>query len=122
MSDLVAFISARLGEDEAAARDAYYEGQRWITEEEGVYRYPDDELVHMADRKRDARHIALHDPARVLREVEAKRKILATFAEMDADRDRLTDPVKHAFWTLMRDHVVLPLASVYSDSPGKDRA
>jgi len=76
---MVAFLEARLGEDEAAAREAYYEGQRWITEEEGVYRYPDDELVHSADRKADARHIARYDPARVLREVAAKRKILERY-------------------------------------------
>jgi hypothetical protein len=74
---LVAFAKARLDEDEAAARESHYEGQRWLTEEEGVYRWPGDELVHMADRKADARHIARHDPARVLREVEAKRAILA---------------------------------------------
>jgi hypothetical protein len=76
---LTEFLTARLDEDEAAARDAYYEGQRWITEEEGVYRYPDDDLdlVHSANRKTDARHIARWDPARVLREVEAGRAILA---------------------------------------------
>ena len=77
--DLAAFLAVRLDEDEAAARDSYYEGQRWIAEEEGVYRYPDDELIHSADRKADARHIALHDPARVLREVAADRKILAEY-------------------------------------------
>jgi hypothetical protein len=71
------FLEARLAEIEAAARESYYEGQRWLTEEEGVYRWPDDELVHLADRKADARHIALHDPARVLRDIEFKRAILA---------------------------------------------
>ena len=76
MTDLIAFLNARLDEDEAAALESYYEGQRWLTEEEGVYRWPDDELVHMADRKADARHIARHDPARVLREVAAMRRIV----------------------------------------------
>jgi hypothetical protein len=74
--DLTAFITARLDEDEAAARESHHEGQRWLTEEEDVYRWPDDELVHSADRKADARHIARHDPARALREVAAKRAIL----------------------------------------------
>lgn len=73
IDDLIAFYKARLREDEAAAQESYYEGQRWLTEEEGVYRWPDDELVHTADRKADARHIARHDPARALREVAAKR-------------------------------------------------
>lgn len=81
MSGLADFITARLAEDEAAARESHHEGQRWITEEEGVYRWPDDELVHSADRKADARHIARHDPARVLREVTAKRAILARYGE-----------------------------------------
>lgn len=80
--DLAAFIAARLGEDEAAAREAYYEGQRWLTEEEGVYRWPNDELVHTADRKADARHIARHDPARVLRRVEWTRHALNTIAAL----------------------------------------
>lgn len=81
MSGLADFITARLDEDEAAARESHHEGQRWITEEEGVYRWPDDELVHSADRKADARHIARHDPARVLREVTAKRAMVAMCRE-----------------------------------------
>ena len=121
MSDLAAFLNARLDEDEAAARDAYYEGQRWITEEEGVYRYPvfsdpvnpayaDQELVQMADRKRDARHIARWDPARVLREVEAKRKIIA-----EADRSMKSIPFGHRYdFALM---TLRALAAVYSDHP-----
>lgn len=79
MKDLLDFIRARLDEDEAAARESHYEGQRWLTEEEGVHRWPEDELVHMADRKADARHIARHDPARVLREVEAKWHIVRDY-------------------------------------------
>lgn len=73
------FINARLDEDAAAARESWYDGQRWLTEEEGVYRWPDDELVHMADRKADARHIARHDPARVLRDIEADRALIAAY-------------------------------------------
>lgn len=76
IEELAAFITARLDEDEQAAREAYYEGQRWLAEEEEIWRWPDDEPVHSADRKADARHIALHDPGRVLREVEGKRAVL----------------------------------------------
>ena len=36
MDDLITFLKARLDEDEAAARDSYHEGQRWLTEEEGA--------------------------------------------------------------------------------------
>lgn len=75
--NLIEFLRARLDEDKEVAQSAHYEGQRWISEEEDVSRWPEDELVHFADRKRDAAHIARHDPARVLREVAAKRRIIA---------------------------------------------
>ena len=81
MTDPVAFLKARLDEDEAAADGAYYEGQRWLTEEEGVYRYPADEVVHYADRKVDARHMARWEPVRVLREVAASRTLLEEYHE-----------------------------------------
>lgn len=77
--DLVDFLRARLDEDEQVARDAHYEGQRWISEEEDVCRWPADELVRFADRKRDAAHIAHWDPARVLAEVESKRQIIGAY-------------------------------------------
>jgi Family of unknown function (DUF6221) len=123
MSDLVEFLTARLDEDAAAARDAYYEGQRWITEEEGVYRYPDDDLdlVHYANRKTDARHIARWDPARVLREVEAKRAVLA---------EHQSEPMRNVAWNgckVCRDpsgwpqpwpcHTLRHIIAVYSDHP-----
>lgn len=108
------FCAARLDEDEAAARDAYYEGQRWITEEEGVYRYPDDELVHMADRKAGARHIARWDPARVLREVEADRKILAEYTAV-LKLIELTGSDKSVL--RYREFVLQHRAAVHSDHP-----
>ena len=91
-SDLVDFIRARLDEDEQVARAAHYEGQRWLSEEEDVCRWPDDELVHVADRKRDARHIAQWEPARVLRDVEAKRRVVEALgiAERNVDEVRRT--------------------------------
>jgi hypothetical protein len=71
--DLVEFLKARLDEDEAAARkaaafkydrptDAPWERAR-LAVEQGTALSSDE-------------HIARHDPARVLREVEAKRTIL----------------------------------------------
>ena len=130
MSDLTLakFLAARLDEDEAAAREAYYEGQRWITEEEGVYRWPDDELVHMAGRKADARHIARHDPARVLREVEATRKILAELPAYSKQRRGLRDymylPENAGYHSGHADgtddaayYVLRQLAAVHSDHP-----
>lgn len=89
---LVAFIVARLDEDEQTARAAAEEGDgnAWTVDV-----YPDDDhnwtYIHSESQrcvakavepdyyggKEIAAHIAAHDPARVLREVEAKRAIVA---------------------------------------------
>ena len=101
MGDLVAFLKARLDEDEAAANAA--PGERWqsFTEDDiaGASVYDDQWLLlnpahydhdnplsnkpgatgpQYIQRARNelAAHIARHDPARVLREVAAKRAIL----------------------------------------------
>lgn len=83
MSDLAAFIEARLADDERIANEATMAGQIWsqadperypghIEDSAGVVVY--DEGAPTGDQ---AAHIARHDPLRVLREVEAKRAILA---------------------------------------------
>lgn len=67
---LVEFLTARLADDEAIAQRAvrWNEGCRdWAT-----------------DGEPDWEHIALHDPARVLREVESKRQIIASYVGLDA--------------------------------------
>jgi hypothetical protein len=82
--DLTEFLAARLGEDEAIARSAADDRAPWqaiITD--------DRETTHVIDSGEfviagwlsdiDARHIARHDPARVLREIEAGRKMLARY-------------------------------------------
>ena len=108
MSDLVAFLTARLDEDEAAAKAA--PGSEWqafteddvagasVYDEQWLLLYPqryshDNKLSNKrgatgpryieCTRDELAAHIARHDPARVLREVEAKRRILA--AELDCE-------------------------------------
>jgi hypothetical protein len=88
--DLIEFLRARLAEDEvranAAASALLYVGE---TEPEFDWTFGENEpegfTVRTISEKRVARdvyddtamHIARHDPARVLREVEAKRRILA---------------------------------------------
>ena len=119
--DLIAFLNARLDEDEAAAKKSHYEGQRWLTEEEGVYRWPTDELVHSADRKADARHIARFDPARVLREVAAKRAIIAEHgpSRQDGSRCRVCTAIADGGATRFRAPcpTLRHLAAAYSDHP-----
>jgi Family of unknown function (DUF6221) len=106
---LTDFLLARIAEDEADARDAYYDGQRWIPEEEAVVAADRDlDPIMFLDRKRDAYHAANWSPARVLAECEAKRKIVlratyyASVAPVDPDEWHFT----------LRD-----LAAIYADHP-----
>ena len=70
MADLVAFLRARIDEDEAAARAAEAaEREPWQDDE-----WADQHPAELA-------HYARHDPARVLREVAAKRAILEYYLE-----------------------------------------
>jgi hypothetical protein len=71
--DLVAFLRARLDEDEQGARAVTANGWANIG-------------PHPADSRPVAQHIFRHDPARVLREVEAKRRIIDG---LEAARDNL---------------------------------
>jgi Family of unknown function (DUF6221) len=101
VDDLIAFVAARLAEGEAAAKAAETgtpwhatagesgprvttgpgEDDHWDREVSFAVWICDDEADGCPDANRammaEARHIALHDPARALREVEADRKILA---------------------------------------------
>lgn len=102
--DLVAFLRARLDEDERIARaaswtdeanawhaepspfGARHDGQRWYVEdgmEEGVVSHVDPAA---SDDEGVARHIAEWDPARVLREIDADRALVAVY-EAVADLD-----------------------------------
>ncbi len=89
IGDLVEFLSARLDEDDEAARDAAGWDPTGSSRAAGLWRRDginsvidsSDRLVIYGDgpapTDAQAEHIARHDPARVLREVEAKRRILA---------------------------------------------
>lgn len=148
MDDLVAFLRARLNEDEQAARSAtpgpwtYNPGKMWLDGEafEKFDRSKGLEFVSyggpwpfvgcvavtgLADHPQsmtDAGHIARHDPARVLREVEAKRLILRDLEQAELSlstagpgtppHDLMTGAVN----TLRR--AVRLLAVPYADHPG----
>ncbi|MGW4484316.1 DUF6221 family protein [Amycolatopsis sp. NPDC004368] len=101
MDDLIAFLRARLDEDEQAARDSA--GVRWVTPvpgsvhvdpaaiRENTLAYGHLGFVVSADvsPQGDAyrRHIARHDPARVLAEVAAKRQIIDAAVRADEAGD-----------------------------------
>lgn len=145
MDDLVAFIRARLDEDEASARAATAgpwrnapTARHHLTasgrSEEAVFAAPRDTgalVVATTGEARERRnlvnaeHITRHDPARVLREVEAKRQLLAlhVLAEQD-DGDSFTTEM---CWACdLRSQSQEPfypcqtlrlLAAVYADHP-----
>ncbi len=136
---IVEFLEARLAEDEAAAREAITpdrpgthwewestaddddpESPRWLrTVEEfpttsGVGDLPGFPLGY--DRKAEPSpamdHIARHDPARIRREVAAKRALVASH---DIGRDPCE--AHDAMYESVPCDVILHLASAYSNHP-----
>lgn len=79
--ELVDFLHQRLAEDERIARDADAVGRwGWDLGEEGSAQIYDDattQVIGSTVNEVVAHHLTSHDPARVLREVEAKRRIIA---------------------------------------------
>lgn len=126
MTDIVAFLNARLDEDEAAATP----GEDWsfgfgasshnIFNEEGDYVAVCIAQAIGNDPVRNAEHIARHNPARVLREVKAKRRTMARhYADDDGscvgchfanDETRWAETIEEC--PELRD-----MASVYADHP-----
>ncbi|PWS50951.1 hypothetical protein DLE01_15320, partial [Streptomyces sp. FT05W] len=103
---LVAFVRARLDEREAAAVAAGGTGEDWQAWGTGIYATssPDDDVPPLVttgpevggsdeDAARAA-HIALHDPAQVLRDVEALRSLLEQFTAPEAG-EGLPDGLGH---------------------------
>jgi hypothetical protein len=118
MDDLTAFLAARLDEDEAAAKAALEQSA-----EEGTQWWFDD----AAPETPREFHVARHDPARVLREVEAGRTILAEHVPYDctepkgqrcfrcaSDRAYRSGAAIHEAWPCLTLRI---LAAVYSDHP-----
>ena len=135
MTDLVAFLRARLDEDEAVARDATTDcgmSAEWNEPTSGCLDVglPDhggedwQDYVWPQGDSRVTRFIARHDPARVLREVEANRAILARYefisqaATVNTGREKVT--VEKIAATLERD--VRDIAAVWSDHPDYEEA
>lgn len=94
MTNLVTFLRARLDEDEATALAANADtpAGQWLAPGDGTGAWAvesRDGSIVVYDQSRpteaEALHIARHDPARVLSEVEAKRSII------DHTTDEMTD-------------------------------
>src|SRR5260221_9892636 len=78
--DLATFLEARIADDEAPAL-AVGGSPEWQHDGSGqVFNGGSVCFLHAGPFTRMAHYIARHDPARVLREVDAKRKIVAEHA------------------------------------------
>ncbi|MFE9391674.1 DUF6221 family protein [Streptomyces sp. NPDC006784] len=125
--DLVAFLRERLDEDAQAAKHAATRephGASWnVTDSDGSeVRAASGVGVVRRTWPYAATHIARHDPARVLAEVDAKRRIVSKCEEhMQLDREtfeaekepaRSLSSLRAAYWDACRD-----LASAYADHP-----
>jgi hypothetical protein len=115
---IIEFLEARIAEDELAAHAAIDTAADWLAH----YDYrdvkdSDGHYVVQADTRypsaAQAAHIARHDPARVLRECDTKRTIIADFLRRDALGDL---PGRKAAEEALRS-----LAAVYSRHPDFDR-
>jgi Family of unknown function (DUF6221) len=118
VTDLVAFLRARLDEDERLATLARPE-------------FFTPECLAVFASAGDAAHVIRHDPARVLREVEAKRAILAEIFNYEAVIDGEWGDCHEADQIaagMCPDHMpdeipaLRVLAAVYSDHPHFDPA
>jgi hypothetical protein len=86
-ADLIAFLRVRLDEDEQAAQAAG--GDQWTpqghpSDTVAIYDSHREPVVYDEGAPSEAqmRHISRHDPARVLAEVDAKRRLLAAFEQV----------------------------------------
>ncbi|WP_299539291.1 DUF6221 family protein [uncultured Streptomyces sp.] len=135
---LVAFLRARLDEDERTARAALDSPGRasWQALGTGVYaeaavREQDDpppltttgpEVGGSDEDAARAAHIALHDPARVLRDVQARS---TTVDEYDIALWAAVDDDRAAYWQGRLDALresCLRIAWVYADHEGYQQA
>jgi hypothetical protein len=124
--NIVAFLTARLDEDERIAMAAVGRAAEWWTTGPG---YPEAPEVNVVNDRDDviafetsglyAEHIARHDPARVLADVAAKRAIVARHSTG-------TGSLRALGWycEVCNDGCAeLPaLAAVYADHPDYDES
>lgn len=134
--ELVQWLTTQMDEDEQIARAACWDDHSdvWTArppqasyERCTVVDYLDDGVVAVTPENADddgvGQHIARHDPARVLREIEAKRQLLEEFSQTGAVPDtperRASPSWKGDFGYLQGlARAVYLLALPYADRPG----
>ncbi|MBW8487611.1 DUF6221 family protein [Actinomadura parmotrematis] len=121
--ELVAFLGARLDEEADLARRCDGDGcGEWVAQGHAVD-FCQSRLAGF--HPTIALHVALHDPARVLREIEAKRRVLARHALSPAGGDpelpwENVDDCQYDGDPWPCDDL-LDLASPYADHPDRPR-
>lgn len=126
MTDLIAFLRARLDDDEALARQAFAghndAGPVWSEIWSGAVQLGEHEDLLITNDSGVSRHIERHDPARILAEVGVKRQVIelaehASALDVDVDgqfrigaRDTVTEPY-------IGDEILRHLALPYADHP-----
>jgi len=124
MDDLVQWFGEQLDTDAARATAAAEEdGPDWRYDGHAVITRREGDLVAVGSQdfleSERGDHIAAHDPARVLRDIEADRKLLALFVEVGAREVDLDDAVEYAHgWVNAIGMAVHLRASAFSDRPG----
>jgi hypothetical protein len=108
--NIAEFLLARIAEDEEAARNA--DGIRWEWGTESVYAASDGSPIVVGPwggniASGDAHHIVRWDPARVLAECKAKRRIVKWAKDWPLRPSRPSD----------EDAILGPLALPYADHP-----
>jgi hypothetical protein len=109
--ELSEFLLARIGEDEAVAREALHPDAvspgAWVTEHHNSEYHSEPNRAHIAEDRSGhywsvahevfipiAVHIARHAPARVLAECEAKRRIVRCRSRLVAANSRASRTVR----------------------------
>lgn len=112
-TDLIEFLRARIAEDEAVARGAFGDdlGGGWRARDDSGY-LDDLDGAQITDglQPDEAQHIAHWDPARVLAECEAKKRLLEQF-RLRGDSVRATvRPTTGGVWDDLLRLLALPYA------------
>jgi hypothetical protein len=117
MDDLVQWLRAQLDEDERTARATIWDGSGnkldWELIASATVDVGGDEF-YVGDRT-IANHMMAWEPARVLREIDAKRQIIS---EHDTEGWKIGDRVHDCQWTDRPCRTLRLLALPYADRPG----
>jgi hypothetical protein len=119
MEDLIAWLRAQLDEDERLARQAFADhndaGPDWHEQWSGALNIGDGEDLVITNDSQVSRFMEAFDPARVLAEVEAKRRILAHIGMVVISPGREALPAEYV---AQMEIFARELAQPYAGRPG----